>query len=233
MGTGSEGSSIRLTSLFTAISVAVLVLGALALGIPWVVSGRPPEGAYLFTDPVALPAIAFALVTTLLVPAIIPRRPRSEAGAPPSRRPLVLRAVGAVAVLLGCVVLRAAVIRDAAPTQEALDLMRRHATAKAIGAPVEVGWDVRGWIYAGGSVNDEHVPPSIDATIPVSGPRGAGVLTIEGHVTAGRWTFQRVSLQPDRGGARIDVISASAPAGPRALATCCSPSSAAPSCSPR
>lgn len=88
------------------------------------------------------------------------------------------------------------------PLQQA---QRNPAVIAALGAPVESGWLVMGNINVSG--------PSGNASlqIPLSGPKGSGDLFVEGKKSAGVWTFQTLSVQPDAGGARIDLLSGQAP----------------------
>ncbi|MFT3769791.1 MAG: cytochrome c oxidase assembly factor Coa1 family protein [Minicystis sp.] len=187
-----------------------LVAGVIA-AVPVIAAGELPDSLYAFTDPVVLPilagSLAFSIIVFGLLPSLSSFGPKRSDAAPPPRRRLGLRIAAAVAVVVACLGLRIMVIRSATPTRQAIDLVRRHAVAgKAIGTPVEVGWDVRGWIHADAEVNDEDVPPSIDASVPVRGPRGSGELAIDGRVVGGKWVLERVVLRLDRG-ERIEIVS--------------------------
>jgi hypothetical protein len=209
---GSEGRTISLWSILSWLPFVIPVVVMIITGIPAMMAGEIPDFAYVFTDPLVLPAFSLSVAASILVFGFFPGAPRAASDKePPRSRRIALRAAAAVAVVLGCLVLRVLVIRSAEPTRQAIDAMRRHAVAgPRIGAPVEVGWDVRGWIHASAEVNDEPVPPSIDASVPVRGPRGAGDLIIAGRMVNGRWVFDRVALRLD-GGERIDVIKGAPP----------------------
>ncbi|APR79767.1 Hypothetical protein A7982_05114 [Minicystis rosea] len=209
-------SQLRLTTLLGWLPVLIPVV----LGVVGLITGEVPELFYLFSDPIAMPALAGAAILLMLVfPAMFAGISTQvpSAGELPPRARLGLRVAGAVAVILGCLVLRVVVIRAATPTRLAVDRMRAHAAAvQAIGTPVTLGWDVRGWIHADAEVNDELVPPTIDASVPVQGPRGSGVLAIDGHLVNDRWVFDRVVLRLDRGG-KIEIVSGVVPPRPEAF----------------
>lgn len=193
-------------------AVVLPVSGVLLVAAPALVAGEVPEAAYVFSDPLTLPALSLTFAVMIVSGALFPAPgPKAEPAAPPRSRRLAPRLVAAVALVMACLGLRVVVIRDAAPTRQAIDLMRRHAVAgPRIGTPVEVGWDVGGWIHASGEMNDERVPPRIDASVPVRGPRGAGVLVIEGREEGSRWAWSRVVLRMERG-ERIEIVKGAPP----------------------
>lgn len=210
----TAGRTFRLSSLVWLPLVVPLLL-VVAFSVAALATGEIPEMAYLLTDPVAFPGLTLSMAGAVLLPGLFGRAPsRPPPGAPPRPARWGLRVLGAGAILISCTALHFVILRGAAPTRQAVDLMRRHAVAgKKIGTPVEIGWGARGYIHAEGSVNDEHVLPHIDASVPVSGPRGSGRLSIEGRVEGARWVFTRVILRLDEGGERVDIVGAPAPRG--------------------
>lgn len=110
---------------------------------------------------------------------------------------------GAVLALMSMVL---GMIKSSDAYQQPLQQAQRDpAVIAALGGPVEPGWMVMGNI----SVNGPSGEASLQ--IPLSGPRASGDLFVEGSKSAGVWTFQTLSVQPDAGGQRIDLLSGQAP----------------------
>ena len=66
------------------------------------------------------------------------------------------------------------------------------ALAEMLGTPVTVGWLVSGSIATGGATT------TLDLALPVSGPKGAGTLYVQGTQTAGgAWEYQVFTLVMD------------------------------------
>jgi hypothetical protein len=107
---------------------------------------------------------------------------------------------------LGALAMRPVVVRNAEPTRQALRLVKRSDEVCAeLGSPLRLGWNVGGEIHGSASVNDVDVPPRLDATVSLLGPKGEGVLTIVGRDDDVAWTFQRVSVEFEDG-RRIDLV---------------------------
>lgn len=68
-----------------------------------------------------------------------------------------------------------------------------------LGTPIEEGW------FVTGTVSLQNDSGHANLSIPVSGPRGSGQLDVVARKTAGKWSFQRLVCQPDRG-ISIDLL---------------------------
>lgn len=211
----AEGPTINLGSIH---AIALLAMPAIIVaGFSGLVflPAEIPEIAYLLTDPIGLPAFAGTAAILVLVPGLFvgyPFTPRPPPGQPPPSPRWGARLALASLAALSLIALRPVVMRDAKPTREAVALLKKHPIAgKKIGAPVEIGWDVRGELHPSGDVNDVPVPARIDVSVPVRGPRGSGVLYVEGREQGDRWVFDRLWIRLDQGRERVDIVSGPAP----------------------
>ena len=104
-------------------------------------------------------------------------------------------------------------MRSSGAYQDALRELRRHpAAAEALGRPIEEGWMRKGSIMAHGRSRLAKL------AIPVSGPKGTGMLYVEAVEHPGEWRMQLLQLAPATG-ARIDLLAAaSGGARPRSAA---------------
>lgn len=71
---------------------------------------------------------------------------------------------------------------------------------QALGEPIEAGWLITG------SINVNNDDGDCDIAVPVSGPKGSGVLHVRATKTDGDWTYERMEVQIDEGGQRIDLL---------------------------
>ncbi len=205
----SEGRTIRLSSLALwstwGIPPVCLVAFVLAIFAP----SEPLDFTLLMAEPVFSVVIALAVPGQILFLGLFtgyPFTPRPKPGEKPPSARWGLRFAVFVVFAASFLALRYPALHEAAPTQKAVALVKKHAAAsKALGSPIAIGWDVRGSAHPGGTVNDEPVAPSIDAEVPLHGPRGQGVLSVVGHKEGSQWVFALVSLKLDRG-ERIDVV---------------------------
>ncbi|MCL4784112.1 MAG: hypothetical protein KJZ70_13845 [Bryobacterales bacterium] len=84
---------------------------------------------------------------------------------------------------------------------EALNLARQNEEVRAaLGEPIEEGWFVSGSVHSTG--------PSAEASlaIPLSGPKGAGTLYVEGRKSAGIWRYSVLELEVKNTGRRIPLL---------------------------
>ena len=96
-------------------------------------------------------------------------------------------------------------MRSSGAYQDALRELRKHpAAAEALGEPIEEGWMRKGSILTEGRSRLARL------AIPVSGPKGTGMLYVEAVEYPGEWRMQLLQLAP-ASGARIDLLAA--PAG--------------------
>jgi hypothetical protein len=91
-------------------------------------------------------------------------------------------------------------MRSSEPYQVALSAASHDPTVLAeLGAPVEAGWITSGQIKVAGSTG--HA----DLSIPISGPRGSGTISVLADKAAGKWTFSTVSVTVEGRAAAIDL----------------------------
>ena len=98
-----------------------------------------------------------------------------------------------VALIVGIVFFILRAIKSSEGAEEALAALRNTPAAmEVLGEPVELGW----WVT--GSANTHNGDKTVDLTLPVNGPRGAGVLRAVGRRAAGgKWQFETLNFQPD------------------------------------
>lgn len=76
---------------------------------------------------------------------------------------------------------------------------RHPAVIQKLGEPLKRGW------FVTGSIKLNNSDGSADLSIPVSGPKGAGRITIKASKAAGRWTVEQLTVTPDDGSSPINV----------------------------
>jgi hypothetical protein len=76
---------------------------------------------------------------------------------------------------------------------------------EALGEPVEAGWFISGNINVSGPSGDASL------SIPVSGPRGAGTIYLVAEKIAGEWVFERLEVELEGSGERLDLLTDSGP----------------------
>lgn len=112
--------------------------------------------------------------------------------------------LGACVVLLGGML---GAVRTSGGFQDALAQIQSHPeVVAALGEPIEAGWFFRG------SINISDSTKTVDVSVPISGPDGAGTLYVEGEETAGVWRFERLEVELDNGD-WIDLLASPAPSG--------------------
>jgi len=74
------------------------------------------------------------------------------------------------------------------------------AVAEALGTPVEPGY------FVGGSVNVKDSSGDAALSIPLSGPKGKGSLSLKATKVAGQWVFSSLALDVEGSGKHIDLM---------------------------
>jgi hypothetical protein len=69
-----------------------------------------------------------------------------------------------------------------------------------LGTPVRAGWFVSGSIHTSGGSG------SADLSIPVKGSAQSGTIYVVGKKSAGEWTYEKLVLEVDGEGQRIDLL---------------------------
>lgn len=72
--------------------------------------------------------------------------------------------------------------------------------AQALGEPIQSGWMVSG------SINVSNDDGECDIAVPISGPEGAGTLSIKATKTDGDWTYEKMEVRVDGSGQRINLL---------------------------
>lgn len=74
------------------------------------------------------------------------------------------------------------------------------AVEAALGRPLKVGR------FASGSIQVSGASGEADLALPVSGPKGGGTLYVKATRDSGRWTINSLTLSPDDGSSRINIV---------------------------
>lgn len=89
---------------------------------------------------------------------------------------------GFIALLFGMI---NGMMRSSEPYQTAMQRAQAQPqVVAALGEPIETGWFVQG------NISTQGTQGSADLAIPLSGPRGKGVLYVVGEQTAGQWHYE-------------------------------------------
>jgi hypothetical protein len=113
-----------------------------------------------------------------------------------------LGSLAVIALAAGVTVLLHWSMRSSGAYEGALSELRKHpAAAAALGSPIEDGWMRQGSIRAEGPSRRARL------SIPVSGPKGTGMLYVEAREQGWEWRLQSLQLAPATG-ARIDLLAA-------------------------
>lgn len=71
---------------------------------------------------------------------------------------------------------------------------------EALGEPIEASFMVQG------NLNLNNDDGTVDITFPVSGPKGAGQVHVQGAKTNGVWTYDDISITLENGPTFIDLL---------------------------
>jgi hypothetical protein len=70
----------------------------------------------------------------------------------------------------------------------------------ALGTPIEAG------LFTSGSVSLSGPSGAAELAIPISGPKGRGTVFVAASKSAGRWSFNRLLVEIERTGERINLL---------------------------
>ncbi|MFQ3632459.1 cytochrome c oxidase assembly factor Coa1 family protein [Roseiflexus sp.] len=92
-------------------------------------------------------------------------------------------------------------IRNSDVVQKALARAERDPqVAAALGTPLEIGW------LPMDSIETSNGGGNADLTLPISGPRGSGEMSIEAVRREGVWRYRRLVVTIRDTGQRVDVL---------------------------
>ena len=84
---------------------------------------------------------------------------------------------------------------------DGLEIARTHPEViRALGEPIEPGW------LMGGQVSMTPSTGDMDVSVPLEGSRAGGTLYIVARRSAGEWRFERLEVEVDGRGDRIDLL---------------------------
>lgn len=117
---------------------------------------------------------------------------------------IALAVVGALALLAAfagsIVYLVTTMMRSSEPYQVALRQARADPkVAEELGSPLEEGF------FAQGSISTTNDSGSAELAIPVSGPKGSGVVEVAASRSAGVWTLQHVLVRVEGSGKELPL----------------------------
>jgi Cytochrome oxidase complex assembly protein 1 len=96
-------------------------------------------------------------------------------------------------------------MRDSIPYQVAVDRATKNTTVQAeLGAPIKVGW------FTSGNINLNGPSGSASLAIPLSGPKGSGVVFVEAKRRAGIWRYETLEFAPSNGD-RVPLLDSGLP----------------------
>jgi hypothetical protein len=109
--------------------------------------------------------------------------------------------LGMVAVCGGLMLALFGVMKSSWAYTEGLDLARHNkAVVAKLGEPIEGGRMVSGSVNVSGSSGHANL------AIPLSGPRGSGVLYVVAHKVADKWRWASAEVEITGAGQRIDLL---------------------------
>jgi hypothetical protein len=114
--------------------------------------------------------------------------------------------VACLVFVLGILSFVLGTIRRSGAYQLAVSQVRESpAVREALGQPVEEGW----WVT--GSVNVTGPSGEASLSFPVSGPRGAATVYVDGVKQAGEWDLRLLEVRLGNGGDRLDLLDEGGP----------------------
>ena len=91
-------------------------------------------------------------------------------------------------------------IKSSEPYLIGLGRAKENAEVKeALGEPIDASFVVQG------RINLQNNDGAADLTFPISGPKGAGQVHVQGTKTAGTWSYQDISVTVVNGSKKIDL----------------------------
>jgi cytochrome oxidase complex assembly protein 1 len=113
--------------------------------------------------------------------------------------------LGLLVIGVGVIVLFVSIIFGALKSSDAYTQALAKARANPtviseLGQPIEPGWLVSG------SVNVSGPSGNADLSIPVSGPKKSGTIYVVARKSAGEWQFNRLEVDVEGRGSRINLL---------------------------
>ena len=119
-----------------------------------------------------------------------------------------LAVLSAIATMVGLAVLIIGfvfgLLKSSAPYVEAMARVRSSPAAiAALGAPLKEGWFIQG------EVSFENQSGKADLSIPLTGPKGGGTISVVGTKSGGVWTYSKFVLKLDKTNQTVDLAAPS------------------------
>ena len=113
--------------------------------------------------------------------------------------------VGMIALFVGMiasfVIFFFGVMKSSDAYKQAMVIVRQSPTInEALGLPINAGLIISGSISIRGPSGDAEL------AIPVYGPKGSATVFLEARKSAGEWTFQKLIVEIEQTGVRIDLL---------------------------
>ena len=113
--------------------------------------------------------------------------------------------VGVIALFVGMIASLAifvfGLMKSSDAYKQAMVIVRQSpAIIEALGLPIKEG------LMTSGSVSINGPSGRAELAIPVYGPKGGATVFLEARKSAGEWTFQKLVVEIERTGVRIDLI---------------------------
>ena len=94
-----------------------------------------------------------------------------------------------------------AALKSSEPYTVGLERAKKNEEVKeALGEPIDASYIVQG------SINLKNNDGDADLTFPISGPKGAGQVHVQGTKTNGAWSYQEISVTIENGSKKIDLL---------------------------
>jgi len=124
-------------------------------------------------------------------------------------KPWVLGCIGLPLLLIaGCLALAGGAFfwaRSSIPNRTALERARHNpAVVAALGAPLKASFSGNTQFSSSTNAGEGSVTRAT-TTVPLSGPKGSGILSVVAEKRKGKWRYQRLELTLDKTGQRIDL----------------------------
>jgi len=114
--------------------------------------------------------------------------------------------VGGLLFVFGLFMLILSAIRGSDVAKEAMAQAQSNtAVVQRLGSPVEEGFFVSGSVNVGGGSGDA------DLSVPISGPKGKGTVSVTAHKSGGVWNYSVMQVAIEGTGERIDLLASAPP----------------------
>ena len=113
--------------------------------------------------------------------------------------------VGVIALFVGMIasfaIFAFGLMKSSDAYKQAMVIVRQSPVViETLGLPIKEG------LITSGSVNINGPSGHAELAIPVSGPKGSATVFLEARKSAGEWTFQKLIVEIEQTGARIDLL---------------------------